>query len=1456
MSIYVYISQQCLKDAAKQNYTDDLRRFAKKIEDSQSIDHFDRFPPPHLKKRFERQIRVIATEKDVADHTVVALLRLVVRGGAEYKQFKESQYRDVPGVEKMSEELSPERLNEYIESRQDPPPPPPSVPSEEEGTYLHHVLTPSANLYHNSHVCETHLWVERISGKEFEPRLSDFIDPILDTIDHPDQGISELRCSKNSDFGILFRRIPEAKMVILLTPFRGNAPVEEVRKRFGSLLDPGTPFNHEQALQKAKRAYSHDLVLTEDAWFEIQRDGGGSMALSIEEVDVLESVRNPAGGSFPLFINGRAGSGKSTILQYLFSEFLYHHLAESKEGAPPVLFACNDLLLDEARKSVRRLLKARHRQTKGASDDSWMADPDFERRFSSAFRNFYSALLDLLPLEDRDRFARANLIDYGRFKAWWERRFSQDPSARKLYDADRSWHVIRTYIKGTSVEGLLDPDDYEEIPAKHKTVTPETYGIVFEKVWSRYAQDLKERGLWDHQDLARYVLDKNLIKPVHPALLCDEAQDFTRIELEIIDRHSLFNHRTLQPHEADRVPVAFAGDPFQTLNPTGFRWESTKAFFVEKFIKGNRGRDGRKEINFQELSYNYRSSQNIVRFCNSLQLVRSVVFDIPEIRPQIHWHDEENSPNVAFFERSNAETLAILKQQSEIRIIVPCEEGMESEWVRQNGLAEFVDFDEENVAKNVVSAVRVKGLEFPRVVLFGFGGECPPALKRAIRNGESFPEGDQSIEPQYFLNRLYVAASRPRRRLFIIDHQKDYEEFWNPIFEKQDAFAVESHDPNAWETGLGSLVPGDTASWENDKEDPEETAKKLAEEGRLRKDRVLLRQAAQSYDAANLPTNAKRCRAEALELEEQWVKAAKLWDELGDPGKAVKAAWQSPEEGATFLLELARRHPIVASSLEYRFAQLLANGGTFETGIELLHSFQEAIADEKRLEEIVVQPAWRKAFSRFVDILLKDGGASKALSKAAYHRLKSISEAGMRIPPMSMGKVAFAADLFEEAYTHWERVDPSDRAPIERDYLRARMSTLPFPDYVDVAGPLLRKHQAIADAEAVIARLDAEDPGKLRGAHHAVGALAYRIVGRLKEGLRHIDLCNEEKIVVDYLQNFSSGAGDPDSASRVLAVLVKLLGESNQLEAMLKLMKSNTYGSDRLEAFGRLLKRHPLRLFQPFVKQIAAGIDSDSLRDDVKSDFAKLLNERFPADLGWRKEVHPLLLGRAYEEIGFFKDTLPFYVRLKSSPILSEPLKRLARERWVKVKLDQARRELAQGDKKRAENNLSEARVEFATLPYEKFDDIPDDLPNPLPEIDAETVEKADGIGKRSDAPSGPPVKDPTDASHLSAPAPGRTYQLTTDLGEYRVRINPAGTRLNVDHSDSLEQLSILMPDKNVKFEGENVAAGGSGRFEIPGWGMTLDLGRLADGEVILRLANGITTILPVAPVPSASPED
>jgi len=1435
MSIYVYLTEQCIRDINQQRYEGEVDGFRRKIESSQNMEVFDRFPPPFLKKRFERQIRLVARDYFVGPHVVVAFLRLLVRGGNEYSNFGDTGYKELPGFQRMVEELKEENLLKYVEGRQDPMPSPPPIPDESEELYLHSALSLSENIYQDYHCCETKLWVDAMSSSHFEDYRSLFVDPVFETIDSTETGLVEVRCKKDRNFGILFRRIPEQKMVILLTPFKGAPPLESVHSKYSDLLIDGTP-NAEVVLKRTKRAYPHELLLNPEAWLQVQKDQDGNMALSLEEIDVLESARKPDGG-FPLFINGSAGSGKSTILQYLFSEYVFHHLESGLSTKGPVLFACNDELLARTMTSVNSILRARHgrKSSNSQSFEQWI-DP-FNNEVSGSLRNFHRWLRSLISGDD---FRHENLFDYGRFKLWWEKRFQNEPAARNLYNADISWHVIRTYIKGISPEGILEPDDYLEIPSKQKSVTPETYQIVFDKVWKRYQEDQKEYGYWDNQDLARHVLEREIVIAEHPVVFCDEAQDFTRIELEVLHRCCLFHSRTLNSFQLPQIPMAFAGDPFQTLNPTGFRWEATKAFFTEKFIRTFPGQRTR-ELNYQELTYNYRSSHHIVRFNNSLQLLRSVVFNFPEIKPQKPWDEDGDVPNVSYYERSDIDVLNTLKNQSEIRIIVPCDEGYEGVWAKENGLADYVEFDDAGVPKNVVSPTGVKGLEFPRVVLFGFGGACPPSLKNAITDSSAELTDDQAIEPQYFLNHLYVAASRPRKRLFVIDSEADIKGFWNQIFTNQETLILRAQNAEPWEGKTGQIIKGSQNTWEGDREDPAETAEKLEKEGHLRKDRVLLRQAAQSYLAAKMTSAASRCRAEALELEQSFLEAAKLWQDLKEYDRSLSAAWKLGGGGFNFIIRLAEARPDLKNRIHWKFSSFLTSKGGINEGVTLIKDFEGALLDAEIHTEVISSTIWPAVIESGLTQILESEAKETGLWRLAYKNALLLVHQGVRVPIYVLGEMAFRADQMQEAYAHWETILPADRAKFEQRFLRAKAVMLPYPQNLDVLGELLGRHKQVKDASEILALVQREGREKLSDVQLAILARASLLTGDFEGAFKDISKLQDISLLVDLLDSAYRRKADVDRISSLRRIL-ETISLQERWQEILELLKNGQAHFVQINSMQQLAKQDPVKHAIPFIEFLASNSDIEGARNDFKTDISMWLRKYLTTDFSWRHDVHPLLVGRAFERAGLFRETLPYYESLGGSSIMSAAVRNLAWQRWAKTKALQASHERERNSKGRADKLLNEALEKVISTGLPSLEAIPEELPHPLPGVDPIPSKATKNQASRKAAEA---QTNGSDSIDIPSPVVGFSREL--QLGRITIRVSPDGNRVNILHSDSFEQASMFIARKSVQVEGEEIIADSAGRFIIDQWKLVVCFNQANEGKIVFLADDGLELTLPVA---------
>jgi hypothetical protein len=1452
MAIYVYITDQCRKEIAQQNYATEIKSFRKKVETTQSLEVFDRFPPPFLKKRFERQIRLVSREVILEEHTVVVFLRLLVRGGKEYKQFGDAGYKELPGFEGMAKEISVESLTAYVLGCQDPLPPPPPPPDEEESLFLHSALNSDNHIYTDAHCCETKLWVDTITSSDFKDWKPYFIQAVLETCDHDGRGLQEIRCQQDPNYGILFRRIPEEKMVILFTPFRGEAPKQLIQNRYADLLVEEAP-SHQSVLRKTKRAYPHELVLIPPAWLAVQNDLDGNMALSVEEVEVLESARHNSGG-FPLFINGSAGSGKSTILQYLFAEYLFHHFQSGKRTAGPVLFACNDELLARSGTSIRSILRARlGRNESTPNADSWLKS--HESDLDSSLLNFHAWLRRKAP----EKFPEDMLVDYARFKQWWEDRFKADPGARKLYDADVSWHVIRTYIKGISMDDVLDPEDYLEIPAKQKSVTPDTYRVVFDVVWKRYKEDQKAKGFWDHQDLARYVLENELAQPDYPAVFCDEAQDFTRLELEVLHRCCLFNARTLNSYELPKVPIAFAGDPFQTLNPTGFRWEATKAFFTDKFIKNYPGQK-RGEINYQELSYNYRSSHHIVRFINSLQLVRSVVFGFPEIKPQHPWEDDEKVPRVVYFNRT-PETLSQLKKQSEIRIVVPCEAGFEGQWAKDNGLADYVQFDEAGVPKNVVSSVGVKGLEFPRVVLFGFGAACPKLLRNvldrlAAGGQEELPEmrDDHAIEPQYFWNRLYVAASRPRKRLFIVDDAADIKGFWNPIFTSLDDTILRSDDVARWENVLGQLIQGDDSAWEGDQEDAEETGKRLETEGRLRKDRTMLRQAALSFRDAKLFDAEKRCKAQALELESNHLAAAKLWHDLKQADQALFAAWNARDAGLEFMVLLGDAYPQLKNDVHWKVAHFLRINGSLSDGVSLISDVADSVNEPKLQEEILMSGVWPHMLMLVVRALLVRDDKDSGRWSIAYRHARTLLDKGVQLAAAELGDLAFRGEQMQQAHDHWASVPIEQRTSYEGRFLLAKASVSPYPQKLETFGDILRRNPDPKLANEVLELVHREGSDKLTDQQAATVVQASLLTSNLTEAFNGMDRVRDQGLLYT-VWAAADKAGQSREASRVVGRIAQLLCDQEDWQGFADFFTKGTLSQVAAKGLPESVRRFPIEHSCPILAILAESAAFEHASNDVKTRVADVLASRFPVSLGWRHSIHPLVVGRALERAGLFRASLPFYEAVANFRGVSKELRRSAWGRWIRIKVQQV---AVQGNRK----GLEDAKEKAATYGFGTPDNVPVDLPNPLPPVDEaqEALASKKAPQTKSAKQNVQPMVDNTDetavnispsVAPLSEKASPGDFARTLPLGSLEIRVMPDGRRVNVTHGATGQVLSIFTLKRSASLDGDPVEFGSDGKLDsLPeDWGLQVSFERLKQGKLDFNTRDGMEFALPVQAV-------
>ena len=143
------------------------------------------------------------------------------------------------------------------------------------------------------------------------------------------------------------------------------------------------------------------MVLDQDFWLAIQKDEEANLALSPEEAELLESVHRMGWRSYPLFINGRAGSGKSTMLQYLAADYVDFSLRRDLSHLP-LYMTCSRDLLERARTTVRGLLTRHHKRLYEGAHDPAEVDGILGR----CFVVFHDFLYSLLPADMQNEFPR------------------------------------------------------------------------------------------------------------------------------------------------------------------------------------------------------------------------------------------------------------------------------------------------------------------------------------------------------------------------------------------------------------------------------------------------------------------------------------------------------------------------------------------------------------------------------------------------------------------------------------------------------------------------------------------------------------------------------------------------------------------------------------------------------------------------------------------------------------------------------------------------------------------------------------------------------------------------------------------------------------------------------------------------------------------------------------------
>lgn len=918
MNTYVYIHPDVEQSATASGHLDRIKKLRDGIESDSSTARCYSRPRPYSQYRFGSNFRLLV-ERHTRDNAEVVVFRHFWKH-EKYDSFlaRKPDDRD----QYFRSNLTPnETIDDRIAKQRGQTEKSTRNLSQTDYAFLS-TRPERYDVLESNIVVETHEWCKTIEDwcdnrgkllvKTMSLSLHKLIERIFEKIESNTLPSSnEVQVETGEAMQILYRYFQDWNILMLidLTLKPSSTAIRALSERYGIAFT-----DKNEVKQICRRVYPRLLILGPEEWWEVQSTKKANMVLSAEELTVLDTLRSTDNQSprYPLFINGRAGSGKSTILQFLFAGVLdvYVQNQEIEQlDTPPIYITYNKQLLDQAKETVTEIRKRSANQLENRPlTDAGLDHASSSIQIDDCFNTVGELMRSLLPASRRQRYKVTNHMTFRKFRSRWDdhRRQLRNVEAREL-SAGIVWHGIRAYIKGQDIDS---PQDYSSLSNDRKSISEDKFTLLFEAGWRWYEQICKEEGLWDDQDLAVELLEcESSHLSRFPAIFCDEAQDFTEAELKLIQNLSRFSSYNFskESHLLRDIPFAFSGDPFQTLNPTGFKWGNIKAMYYENLVhRHGSSNTGRIRLNYHELSRNYRSVSGIIKLSNSIQLIRCLLTNETDTRPQ-HTQDapQDLVPQGYVLDGRQKLVESRIRESAELVIIVPCEEGEEDDFVHGDKfLKSLVDEEPKNKLR-IMGPLQAKGLEWERVVVYRFGEfalrkckslcdflQCPEQEKlHVISENERFMA-------EYFLNKLYVAVTRPRTRLFLADSQQAIHAFWQ--FANDASIGAKLLNINTSMSGwssmhLGGFEIGNDDSWDEDRDSPTQIAVELENQGRGDGDTTLLERARYYFGIDGDQAGQDRCDAQIAELSGAFDEAAKIYAKLNDWRSALRCRWVSGE---------------------------------------------------------------------------------------------------------------------------------------------------------------------------------------------------------------------------------------------------------------------------------------------------------------------------------------------------------------------------------------------------------------------------------------------------------------------------------------------------------------------------------------------------------------------------------
>jgi hypothetical protein len=707
---------------------------------------------------------------------------------------------------------------------------------------------------------------------------------------------------------------------------------------------------------------------------------------------------------------------------------------------------------------------------------------------------------------------------------------------------------------------------------------------------------------------------------------------------------------------------------------------------------------------------------------------------------------------------------------------------------------------------------------------------------------------------EYFINRLYVAVSRPKRRLFIVDAKDGRERLWK--------FATDSRvqgqvlqgmpDAEAWEGRVDGMSEGVLAHFDTEEStNLEEEAANLEAQGLSRNDAYLLRSAANRYRLVGLQAKVNYCIAEAFFADEKYLDAGRVFADCGHHARAIESFWRAGRVGDKLLLEAVAARPELQTRLECILAQFLESPRIYEAGYRALATFAERAGNVEEAVTFTSCSYWTEPVRRIAEKLVELGEKQKetpdwgALS-ALFERLDS---AGFGLKKLLRARVSYLAGQWSNAVSFWEAVN--DRT--SKEYREAKARVAPYPEQLAYLRDL-GKHDVILEAFS-------ENPGiQLDSEAKRIVGMALASANRFDEALEQFTRGGAISEIAD-LAAAALANGDKSTAQKGLRLCFVLTVQQSHWGAVREYLNGRTLPratKAAQKALALLLNENKTDIDCLLAACCARSDSLTKLESSEQKPISKFLRDLDRTD-EWQTRLSVEELGSAIERSQRYVDAVEFYESALSAAENDEQ-KRFTITRWVKSK---ERLELFYRGEKQY-RRADEVKEEIAKVKAKHHIEAAE-LALEYPELTS-LIMLIDGELKRacvSIVTKPPTQENASEFREPTNPLPPAALPTLTQvqhhvrpdvdliLSQLRLRFSRENQRINLEHQTTSKTASIRLSP--IRFASEDITWSASASVEgvhyCEEWGLDVNSSKL-EGErlIVLRFAKlGVEIKLDVA---------